>query len=208
MSLENVVEQHLNQFISIMVNAEFSNNENFISRENWFLNLLKILENIKIKEKKIFFLGNGASASMAAHFSTDFTKNADIASFSNTEGCLLTCFSNDYSYENAYMEMLKRLMKDGDGLITISSSGSSKNLLIAADYVKNIFKNSPIITFTSFSPQNPLRKKGDYNLYIKADDYSFAESAHAYYLHLLTDLFTKNKYELTALAENNLLKLN
>lgn len=202
MKLENHIEQHLNKFIQTMINAEFSDNENLISRENWFFNVLKLFEDIKNKEKKLFFLGNGASASMAAHFSTDFTKNGNIASFSNIEGSFLTCFSNDYSYENAYMEMLKRLMKDGDGLITISSSGSSQNLLTAADYVKETFKNSPIITFTSFNSQNPLRKKGNYNLYVKADDYSFAESAHAYYLHLLTDLFTKKEmYQFSEIIE-------
>jgi len=206
MSLESNINQHLNQFIQIITNAEFFDNKNTISRENWFSGVLKILETIKIKEKKLFFLGNGASASMAAHFSTDFTKNGNIASFSNIEGSFLTCFSNDYSYENAYMEMLKRLMKDGDGLITISSSGSSPNLLIAADYVRENLKNSSIITFTSFNPQNSLKKKGDYNLYAKADDYSFAESAHAYYLHLLTDLFTRNdKYILSELLENSVL---
>jgi len=160
-----------------------------------------------LSEKKLFFLGNGASASMAAHFSTDFTKNGNIASFSNIEGSFITCFSNDYSYENAYMEILKRLMKDGDGLITISSSGSSPNLLISADYVRENLKNSPILTFTSFNPQNALREKGDYNLYVKADDYSFAESSHAYYLHLLTDLFTrKDKYNLSELLETYLIK--
>lgn len=191
MNLENNIKQHLDHFMQVIISAEFSHKETTISRENWFIDVLKLLENIKNNEKKLFFLGNGASASMAAHFSTDFTKNGNIASFSNIEGSFLTCFSNDYSYENAYMEMLKRLMKDGDGLIAISSSGSSPNLLIASDYIRNNLKNSPIITFTSFNPQNSLRKKGDYNLYVKADDYSFAESAHAYYLHLLTDLFTK-----------------
>ena len=207
MNLENNIEQHLSHFIQVITNAEFSDHENLISRENWFINVLKLLEEIKKGEKKLFFLGNGASASMAAHFSTDFTKNGNIASFSNIEGSFITCFSNDYSYENAYMEMLKRLMKDGDGLITISSSGSSPNLLISADYVRENFKNSPILTFTSFNPQNSLRKKGDYNLYVKADDYSFAESAHAYYLHLLTDLFTRtDKYNLSELLETYLIK--
>jgi D-sedoheptulose 7-phosphate isomerase len=208
MSLEKHIEEHLNHFIQTALTAEFSDDEKLIPRESWFAKVLKLLENIKTGEKKLFFLGNGASASMAAHFSTDFTKNGNIASYSNIEGSFLTCFSNDYSYENAYMEMLKRLMKDGDALITISSSGSSPNLLIAADYVKKTFANSPIITFTSFNSHNPLRSKGHYNLYVKSDDYSFAESAHAYYLHLLTDLYTRHdKYNLQELLNSDTIEV-
>lgn len=200
--LEYHIEEHLNLFIRTVKNAEFSDSIGIISRDNWFKKVLEALLEIKNGDKKLFFLGNGASASMAAHFSTDFTKNANIASFSNIEGSLLTCFSNDYSYENAYMEMLKRLMKDGDGLILISSSGASKNLINAAAYSLENYKNSPLITFTSFHPHNPLRKMGILNLYVKSDDYSFAESAHAYYLHLLTDLMTlESRYVLLELLK-------
>jgi len=57
MNLENNIEQHLSHFIQIITNAEFSNRENLISRENWFINVLKLLEEIKTTEKKLFFGG-------------------------------------------------------------------------------------------------------------------------------------------------------
>lgn len=188
MEIKDKIEEHFNTFFEISKNVEFSIKSDNVTKEKWFIDVLKYLTSIKNNKNKLFFLGNGASASISAHFSADFTKNALIPSFSNIEGAFLTCFSNDYGYENAYTEMLKRLMAEGDGLIIISSSGSSRNLINALNFAKNTFKESKIITFTSFRPNNVLKLSGDYNLYLPSKEYSFAESGHAYYLHLLTDL--------------------
>lgn len=195
MSISNKIQNHIDTFFKVTSSASFTCAENSIVIDEWFTGVLTHLIKIKSTGRNLFFIGNGASASISAHFATDFTKNGLIPSFSNTEGAMLTCFSNDYSYEEAYMEMLKRLMKNGDGLIAISSSGTSKNIINAAEFVRQNLKDSPIITFTGFNENNPLRKMGNYNLYINSCEYSFAESCHAYYLHLLTDLYCHNNVE-------------
>lgn len=195
MELGKRIDEHFNNFFEIAKNAEFTVNEQKIDNAEWFGNVIKSLNKIRQEGKSLYFIGNGASASISSHFATDFTKNGEIPSSSIAESSLLTCFSNDYSYEDAYMEILKKIMKDGDGLVAISSSGSSKNILNAAKFVKNNLINSPIITFSSFSPDNSLKKLGNYNLYLMSYEYSFAESGHAYYLHLLTDLFCNQKIE-------------
>ncbi|OGI16909.1 MAG: hypothetical protein A2287_08025 [Candidatus Melainabacteria bacterium RIFOXYA12_FULL_32_12] len=195
MALKNKIEHHINNFFEIVKNAEVTINDDKVSQEEWFFRVITCLNELRKTGKNLYFLGNGASASIAAHFAADFTKNASISSFTPTEGALLTCFSNDYSYEEAYMQILNKVMRNGDGLIAISSSGASKNVVNAAKYVKENFDNSPVITFTAFKEDNSLRKLGDYNLYLNSGEYSFAESGHAYYLHLLTDLFCNQEME-------------
>ena len=62
-----------------------------------------ICQLIKKTSKKggtIFIAGNGGSASTASHMSTDFTKNAKVKAVSFNDANLITCFSNDYGYEN------------------------------------------------------------------------------------------------------------
>ncbi|GAG41785.1 unnamed protein product, partial [marine sediment metagenome] len=125
------------RYIEIVREAEFTLREgNKIKKVNieyWFQNLIGQLQQLKTNKCKLFFIGNGASCSIASHFAADFTKRAEIPSFSVNDGTLLTCFSNDISFEDAYAEILKKKMGKGDGLIAISSSGRSRNILKAAE---------------------------------------------------------------------------
>ena len=50
-------------------------------------------------EENLIF-GNGGSAAIASHFSVDLTKNAKVRCTNYNESDLITCFSNDFGYEN------------------------------------------------------------------------------------------------------------
>ena len=81
----------------------------------------------KIKEKKeeknIFIFGNGGSSSTANHFAVDMTKNAkiNVTSFSNDN--LITCYANDYGYDNWTKNIIKTSAKRNDLVIFVSCSG-------------------------------------------------------------------------------------
>ncbi len=183
------------RYIEIVKKAEFTlRGEGKTRKDNieyWFQSLIEQLKRLKRNRGKLFFIGNGASCSIASHFAADFTKRGEIPSFSVNDGSLLTCFANDISFEKVYAEILKKKMEKGDGLIAVSSSGRSGNILKAAEFVKRKYKNGLLVTFTAFKKDNPLRRKGNYNIYLPARDYGCAESGHAYYLHLLLDLFVE-----------------
>lgn len=49
----------------------------------------------------------------------------------------LTAVANDYSYEDIFSRELKSSMKDGDILISFSTSGKSKNIIKAIEESKN-----------------------------------------------------------------------
>ena len=66
-----------------------------------------LAELVEESNSKIIFAGNGASASIAAHGATDFTKQGKIRSITFNEANLITCLSNDYGYENWIKEALK-----------------------------------------------------------------------------------------------------
>ena len=80
--------------------------------------------------------GNGGSAAIASHFSVDLTKNAKIRCTNYNESDLLTCFSNDFGYENWVQKAIEFYGDEGDALILISAGGNSKNMVNAANFAK------------------------------------------------------------------------
>ncbi len=195
MDLISKIKKYWDIYIDMLSCVETTENNNHVNFDKWSQSVLNIFNCAKDECRNLFLIGNGASCSMASHLAVDFTKNGGINSFSINEGTLLTCFSNDFSYETAYLEILKRKMNNADVLIAISSSGKSKNIINAVDFIRKNYKDSPIITFNGFKNNNPLNQMGNYNLYLPAEDYGMVESGHAYYLHLLIDLFVKMQQE-------------
>ena len=64
------------------------------------IKMKEILLKIKENGKKVIIAGNGGSAAMASHVAVDFTKQGGIRTVNFNEADLITCFANDYGYEN------------------------------------------------------------------------------------------------------------
>lgn len=152
---------------------------------------IKLILKIRMNKKKIIIVGNGGSAAIASHFSVDMTKNGKVRCVNFNESDLLTCFSNDYGYENWVKEALKFYSDNNDLIILISSSGNSKNMINAARYLKT--KKNNLITLTGFNGKNKLRNYGDINFIVNSKSYNFIENIHQYWLLSLVDIFSKFK---------------
>jgi D-sedoheptulose 7-phosphate isomerase len=135
--------------------------------------------------KRIFFIGNGGSNSICSHMYEDYAKIGGYQTFAFSDAALITCFANDYGYENAMKEWLKIYMEPGDLLVAISSSGNSPNICNAADTAKSI--GAKLLTLSGFDADNKLRKKGDVNFYIPCSSYGVVECYHQVVLHALLD---------------------
>ena len=133
---------------------------------------------IKTKEngRKVFVVGNGGSAALASHISVDLMRTLKFRGINFNEAGLLTCFSNDYGYENWVKEALKIHATRDDLVILISSSGMSPNILNAAK--QSVLMGLDLITFSGFSPQNPLRELGNLNFWVDSSNYNVIETTH------------------------------
>jgi len=143
---------------------------------------------LKIRETKrtVFFIGNGASASMASHISADLAKNAQMKTEVFSDLSLITAIANDLSYEEVFAEPLRRRMTENDMLVAISSSGKSPNILRGVREAKRL--DGVVITLSSMKPNNALRNQGSLNFYVPAMSYGMAETCHAAILHYWMDL--------------------
>ncbi len=144
---------------------------------------------IRGKGGTIYFIGNGASATMASHFSADMAKNAHIHTQVFFDLAMMTAIANDLSYEQVFSEPLSRRTKPHDMLVAISSSGSSPNVvrgILAAQE-----KRCTVVTLTAMAPDNKGRTLGDFNCYVPAASYGLAETCHAAILHYWMDSVNK-----------------
>ncbi len=135
---------------------------------------------------QLFFVGNGGSAGICSHMATDYSKNGGIRSTSLNDGATLTCLGNDYGYEHVFQKQIEWHARSGDIIITISSSGMSQNILNAADQGRS--SGCTVFTLSGFSQDNPLRSKGDLNVYLDSTEYGFVEVGHLAVLHAVLDI--------------------
>jgi len=136
--------------------------------------------------KKVIIAGNGGSAAMASHVAVDFTKQGGICTINFNEPGLITCFANDYGYEQWVAKAIEFYGDEGDLAILISSSGNSLNMVNAAKTAKEL--GISVITFTGFKPDNPLKLKGDLSFWLDSKAYNIVENTHQIWLLLVCDL--------------------
>lgn len=92
------------------------------------------------------------------------------------EASLLTCFGNDFGYENWIKKALDYYLLPKDIVILVSSSGKSKNVVNAAKFLKK--KNNTLITLTGLDKNNPLKNYGKINFFVNSNNYNVVESTH------------------------------
>jgi len=158
-----------------------------------FLEIVKILKEINRKKKKVILVGNGGSAAMASHVSVDLTKICKIRAINFNEADLLTCFANDYGYENWVQKALSFYADKGDLLICISSSGQSKNIINGAKFAKKI--GCKVVTLTGFDKKNKVRKIGHVNLWLNSKNYNLVEMTHHIWLLSIVDFIAKARFD-------------
>jgi D-sedoheptulose 7-phosphate isomerase len=139
-----------------------------------------------VKEsQRILFIGNGGSNAISSHMMEDYMKILGKPTLSFTDSALITCFSNDYGYENAMKEWIRFSYQPGDLLVAISSSGESKNILNATAMHTKLGGKS--ITLSGFKPDNSLSTMGTINFNTPIENYGVVECFHQVILHVILD---------------------
>ncbi|WP_436231528.1 D-sedoheptulose-7-phosphate isomerase [Candidatus Methylomicrobium oryzae] len=88
---------------------------------------------------KILLCGNGGSAADCQHIAAEFVVRYEkhrqpLAAIAlTTDTSILTAHSNDYHFDSVFARQVEALGTENDCLIAISTSGTSKNVLSAAE---------------------------------------------------------------------------
>ena len=120
----------------------------------------------------------------------DLTNNSNLRCLSYNDAAIITCYANDFKFENWVSRAITKYGKKNDVLILISSSGTSKNMINGIKAAKRK-KLNKIITFTGFEKKNYLSKNSDINFWINLKKYNIIENSHQFYLLMIVDLMKK-----------------
>ncbi|MBI3753484.1 MAG: D-sedoheptulose 7-phosphate isomerase [Deltaproteobacteria bacterium] len=93
---------------------------------------------------KLLICGNGGSAADSQHLAAEFVNRFVIerpplpAVALSTDTSVITSIGNDYSFEQIFSKQIKAIGKEGDVLLAISTSGDSKNVIMAAKVARDM----------------------------------------------------------------------
>lgn len=124
---------------------------------------VKMIEDMHFSGGKLLLCGNGGSAADCEHISGELLKGfllprpQHISGFEKLQGgiaaiplpslsALISAFSNDVAPELVYAQLTNVLAAENDVLFCISTSGNSKNVVLAAHLAK--IKNIKTIALT------------------------------------------------------------
>ena len=98
----------------------------------------------------------------------------------------LTAYSNDVSYECAFVEQLKNFAQPGDVVIAISGSGNSPNVLRAIEYGNSIGCHTIALTGRDGGKLGPLAQL---NIQVAHPHMGRIEDCHMIVLHMIAYYF-------------------
>jgi D-sedoheptulose 7-phosphate isomerase len=139
----------------------------------------------------VYICGNGGSAADAQHIAGEFVgrfeceRKALPAVALTTDTSVITSISNDYGYENVFTRQVEALVKEGDILWAISTSGASKNIVAAARLAKK--RGACVLAFTG-SKNSSLEHVADFCFCAHSKSTARSQEIHQIAYHIICDL--------------------
>ena len=127
--------------------SEFQTEENF-QKINTAIELMSAaLKN----GNKIISCGNGGSMCDAMHFAEELSgrfrnNRRGLAAVSISDPSHISCVANDFGYDFVFSRYIEALGQSGDVLLGISTSGSSKNVILAVEEAKKKGMKTLVLT--------------------------------------------------------------
>jgi D-sedoheptulose 7-phosphate isomerase len=195
---DDLISSHLNKTIAAIKSLDEKKLSLFAE---------KVMETVASKNT-IFFAGNGGSASTASHFVNDlltaytyeqtaerpFThKKAKAQSLTESTG-VVTGLTNDFNFNEIFVNQLRTISDTGDMLVIITASGNSQNLMNAVDYAnENGIFTVAIVGFDG----GKVSKTAKLFIHAKTDqgDYGPAEDVHLVINHAVASLIREKLYK-------------
>tara|TARA_B100000886_G_scaffold105848_1_gene70555 strand:- start:11983 stop:12549 length:567 start_codon:yes stop_codon:yes gene_type:complete len=171
------------------------NNDKILIKD--FQKFSKIISNKLRKSGKIIICGNGGSFAEAQHFTAELIvrlkKNnirGPIPSITlGSEGSTITAHSNDFEFNTIFSRQFEGLVKKNDILITLSTSGNSKNI---TNVIKSANKKKIFNVNLLGGDGGQVKKISKNNLIINLKDTARIQEIHLLLLHSLAEEIENN----------------
>jgi D-sedoheptulose 7-phosphate isomerase len=162
--------------------------------ESWGASMVRMLTS----GGRLLAVGNGGSAAQAQHLTAELVGRyqGDRRPFSaiclSAETSSLTAITNDYPPEELFARQVEAHGRPGDILVALSTSGSSPNIVSAAERARAC--GLDVWALTGPAP-NPLAEVSDAVVAIDAKSTATVQEMHLVALHLLCEAFDERLAE-------------
>lgn len=143
---------------------------------------------------KILFCGNGGSAADSQHLAAElvgrykFNRKAINSIALTTDTSIITAVANDFGYEQIFARQVEGIGQEGDLLFGISTSGNSKNVLLAFEQAK---KNKLKTVALTGNDGGEMLKVADYKINVPSNITNNIQEMHIAIGHVICDLIEK-----------------
>jgi D-sedoheptulose 7-phosphate isomerase len=142
---------------------------------------------------KILICGNGGSAADSSHMATELivrltalNNRRSLPAISlNSDGAVLTAAGNDFGFENIFARQVEGLASNGDLLFMISTTGNSKNLILAAETARAGNIRTAALLGNDGGKLKPLADK---SIIVPPSSVQRIQEEHIFIIHLLVEL--------------------
>lgn len=140
---------------------------------------------------KVYFCGNGGSAADAQHLAAELSGKFYLdreclpAEALHCNTSYLTAVANDYSYDIIFSRLIAGLGRRGDVLVGLSTSGNSKNILMAFEECRS--KGMRTIAFTG-AAGGKMKELADVLVNVPSTDTPRIQEAHITAGHIICEM--------------------
>ncbi len=182
MELRNLIQQQFEEAQQTLVNFQTEANFSLI------LQAVEAMSQAIQNGGKIISCGNGGSMCDAMHFAEELSgrfrdNRRALAAISISDPSHLSCVSNDYGYDFVFSRFIEGLGQENDVLLGISTSGNSKNVILAVEAAKT--KGMKTIVLTG-KDGGKLAELAD--IEIRAPHSNFADRAQEIHIKVIHSL--------------------
>ena len=142
----------------------------------------------------LYTAGNGGSAAQALHLAEELVgryrdhRPPVPAVCLNADPSALTCIANDFGFEQVFARQCEALLREGDVLLVLSTSGESPNLVAALQAARRLGTATMGLLGSSGGRCRPLC---DHAVVVAAGDSAHVQEAHQVALHLICEIVEK-----------------
>ncbi len=140
---------------------------------------------------RVYVCGNGGSAADAKHIAGELVgrflrerKALPVVALTANDS-IITAVANDYGYEAVFTRQVEALLRKGDVLWVLSTSGCSANIIAAAELAKK--KQARVLAFTG-RKDSKLEKIADVCLCVDSETSPRSQEIHQLAYHIICEL--------------------
>ena len=143
---------------------------------------------------KVMFCGNGGSAADSQHLAAELVgrykmnRPALNSVALTTDTSILTAVGNDFGYDTIFERQVEGIGKKGDILVGLSTSGNSKNVLLAMEKAKAMGIKTVAMTGQK---GGKMKENADFAINVPSDTTNHIQEMHIAVGHILCGIIEK-----------------